>query len=67
MDEFNIIFVRRDIGPNLDPRRVIEWQDSQMIKTPPGSFANMPRQAIHHEFPKSRLHRGDIIGEKFCY
>lgn len=36
----------------MDPRRAQERRDSQMIREDHGSIANLPRQAIHHEFPR---------------
>ncbi len=37
----------------VDPRRRQELKDSKMIEPDHTAMANCPRQAIHHEWPKS--------------
>lgn len=37
---------------SIDPRRKQELLDSHIIGSGRSDMANMPRQAIHHEWPK---------------
>lgn len=39
-------------GP--DPRRRLERRDFELIHEDPREMANLPRKAIHHEFPEDR-------------
>ncbi len=63
MEKLNIFFMAHAY-PNVDPRRKLEHEDFNRIPPVDGAMANMPRKAAHYEWPKPRLHVGDLIGER---
>jgi hypothetical protein len=40
-------------GGGVDPRRRIEFAEGGMVQEDPRAMANLPRQAIHMEYPKN--------------
>lgn len=63
MERIKLVLMEHLDLNNVDPRRKVELEDSRMVPPVGDAMANMPRQAAHYEWPKPRLHKGDIIGE----
>ena len=45
-----------------DPRRRQELADGGMIREDQAAMANLPRQAIHHEYPRLKYYSSPYIG-----
>jgi hypothetical protein len=54
-------WVDREFDAGLDPRRKQEAADSGMIREDVNGMANLPRQAIHAEYPRGGYYTSPYI------
>lgn len=55
--------MRRTFFENIDPRRRQEMSDGGIIRENDNDMANLPRQAIHHEYPRAGYYSSSLLDQ----
>lgn len=55
--------MRHAFYSNIDPRRRQEMSDGGIVREDDNAMANLPRQAIHHEYPKEGYYSSALLDQ----
>jgi hypothetical protein len=55
--------MRHAFYTNIDPRRRQEMSDGGIVREDDSAMANLPRQAIHHEYPREGYYSSAVLDQ----
>ena len=56
--------MRKAFYSNIDPRRRQEMSDGGIVMEDTNAMANLPRQAVHHEYPREGYYSSAVLDQE---